>query len=100
VDRTRLRHPLRRLRLHRTAGQQRPRCDDGRVQGDSQVTFDRVLAAQAIVEGFGLVTDDRAMEVLGVERVWGEADATHPHRAPSVPDQIRRPPPGAGPHVG
>ena len=32
--------------------------------------FDRVLAAQAIVEGFGLVTDDRAMEVLGVERVW------------------------------
>lgn len=32
--------------------------------------FDRVLAAQAIVEGFGLVTDDRAMEVLGAERVW------------------------------
>ena len=33
--------------------------------------FDRVLAAQAIVEGFGLVTDDRAMEALGVTRVWG-----------------------------
>lgn len=33
--------------------------------------FDRVLAAQAIVEGFGLATDDRAMEVLGVRRVWG-----------------------------
>lgn len=32
--------------------------------------FDRVLAAQAIVEGFGLVTDDRAIEVLGAERVW------------------------------
>ncbi|HHZ10984.1 MAG TPA: type II toxin-antitoxin system VapC family toxin [Rhizobiales bacterium] len=32
--------------------------------------FDRVLAAQAIVEGFGLVTDDRAMEALGAERVW------------------------------
>jgi len=32
--------------------------------------FDRVLAAQAIVEGFGLVTDDRAMEVLGAKRVW------------------------------
>lgn len=32
--------------------------------------FDRVLAAQAIVEGFGLVTDDRAMEVLGARRVW------------------------------
>lgn len=33
--------------------------------------FDRVLAAQAIVEGLGLVTDDRAMEVLGAVRVWG-----------------------------
>ena len=32
--------------------------------------FDRVLAAQAIVEGFGLVSDDAAMEVLGAERVW------------------------------
>jgi PIN domain nuclease of toxin-antitoxin system len=29
---------------------------------------DRVLAAQAIIEGFALVTDDRAMEV---ETVWG-----------------------------
>ncbi len=33
--------------------------------------FDRMLAAQAVVEGIGLVTDDRAMAVLGVERVWG-----------------------------
>lgn len=32
--------------------------------------FDRVLVAQAVVEGFGLVTDDQAMEVLGAERVW------------------------------
>ena len=32
--------------------------------------FDRVLAAQAIVEGFGLVTDDRAIEVLGAKVVW------------------------------
>jgi PIN domain nuclease of toxin-antitoxin system len=32
--------------------------------------FDRVLAAQAIIEGFGLVTDDRAMEALGAEMVW------------------------------
>lgn len=32
--------------------------------------FDRVLAAQAIVEGFGLVTDDRAMEALGARVVW------------------------------
>lgn len=32
--------------------------------------FDRALAAQAIVEGFRLVTDDRAMEVLGAEVVW------------------------------
>jgi PIN domain nuclease of toxin-antitoxin system len=33
--------------------------------------FDRVLAAQAIIEGFGLVTDDREMEGLGARRVWG-----------------------------
>lgn len=33
--------------------------------------FDRVLAAQAIIEGFGLVTDDRAMEGLGAEVMWG-----------------------------
>jgi PIN domain nuclease of toxin-antitoxin system len=32
--------------------------------------FDRVLAAQAIIEGFALVTDDRAMEALGAKRVW------------------------------
>lgn len=32
--------------------------------------FDRMLVGQAMVEGFGLVTDDRAMEVLGAERVW------------------------------
>ena len=32
--------------------------------------FDRVLAAQAIVEGFSLVTDDGAMEMLGAERFW------------------------------
>jgi PIN domain nuclease of toxin-antitoxin system len=35
-----------------------------------QDPFDRVLAAQAIIERFALVTDDRGMEVLGVERVW------------------------------
>jgi PIN domain nuclease of toxin-antitoxin system len=32
--------------------------------------FNRVLTAQAIIEGFGLVTDDQAMEVLGAEVVW------------------------------
>ncbi|GLS29607.1 PIN domain nuclease, a component of toxin-antitoxin system (PIN domain) [Mesorhizobium albiziae] len=32
--------------------------------------FDRVLAAQAIIEGFALVTDDREMEGLGAKRVW------------------------------
>ncbi len=34
--------------------------------------FDRVLAAQAIVEGFGLVTDERAMEVLGAKTILAE----------------------------
>lgn len=32
--------------------------------------FDRVLAAQAIIEGFLLVTDDREMEVLGAKMLW------------------------------
>ena len=32
--------------------------------------FDRVLAAQAIIEGFALVTDDREMETLGARVMW------------------------------
>jgi PIN domain nuclease of toxin-antitoxin system len=32
--------------------------------------FDRVLAAQAMVEGFVLVTDDGEMEVLGAKVLW------------------------------
>jgi PIN domain nuclease of toxin-antitoxin system len=32
--------------------------------------FDRVLAAQAIIEGFSLVTDDREIEALGTKVVW------------------------------
>jgi PIN domain nuclease of toxin-antitoxin system len=32
--------------------------------------FDRVLAAQAQIEGFLLVTDDREMERLGAQRFW------------------------------
>lgn len=32
--------------------------------------FDRVLAAQAITEGFALVTDDGEMEGLGAKRFW------------------------------
>jgi PIN domain nuclease of toxin-antitoxin system len=33
--------------------------------------FDRVLAAQAITEGFGLAMGDRAMGALGADMVWG-----------------------------
>jgi PIN domain nuclease of toxin-antitoxin system len=33
--------------------------------------FDRMIAAQAVVEVVAVVTDDRTMEVLGAERVWG-----------------------------
>lgn len=32
--------------------------------------FDRMLAAQAIVEDFLLVTDDKGMEVLGAKTLW------------------------------
>jgi PIN domain nuclease of toxin-antitoxin system len=32
--------------------------------------FDRVLAAQAIIEGFALVTDDGGIETLGPQVIW------------------------------
>jgi PIN domain nuclease of toxin-antitoxin system len=32
---------------------------------EHRAPFDRVLAAQAIIEGFALVTDDSGMDVLG-----------------------------------
>jgi len=40
--------------------------------------FDRVLAAQAIVEGFGLVTNDRGW------RCWGEEDFGRGERCLSI----------------
>jgi PIN domain nuclease of toxin-antitoxin system len=33
--------------------------------------FDRVLAAQSIIEGFALVTDDGEMAALGARVMWG-----------------------------
>ena len=42
----------------------------GGFKGTHRDPFDRVLAAQAIIEGFALVTDDSEMEALGARVMW------------------------------
>lgn len=42
----------------------------GGLPGAHGDPFDRVLAAQAIVEGAHLVTADRAMDGLGAQLLW------------------------------
>ena len=42
----------------------------GKLQNQHRDPFDRILAAQAIVEGLQLVSADPAMKMLGVEVVW------------------------------
>jgi PIN domain nuclease of toxin-antitoxin system len=42
----------------------------GKLQSQHRDPFDRILAAQAIVEGLQIVSADPAMKLLGVEVVW------------------------------
>ena len=42
----------------------------GKLQSQHRDPFDRILAAQAIIEGLQLVSADPAMKLLGVEAVW------------------------------
>ncbi len=48
--------------LHATRG--------GLLEGAHRDPFDRLLAAQSIVEGMPLVTSDSAFKAFGVEAVW------------------------------
>jgi PIN domain nuclease of toxin-antitoxin system len=42
----------------------------GKLESPHRDPFDRILAAQAIVEGLKIVSADPAMKLLGVEVVW------------------------------
>ena len=42
----------------------------GALQGTHKDPFDRMLIAQALVEGLALVSNERLFDVYGVTRVW------------------------------
>lgn len=42
----------------------------GSLQGPHKDPFDRMLIAQALLEGMPLVSNERAFDVYGVARVW------------------------------
>jgi PIN domain nuclease of toxin-antitoxin system len=42
----------------------------GRLGGDHRDPFDRMLAAQALIEGLPLVTNDPAFEAFSVPTLW------------------------------
>ena len=42
----------------------------GSMSGDHRDPFDRMLAAQAIMEGLTLVSADKALDGFGVTRLW------------------------------
>lgn len=43
----------------------------GRLAGAHKDPFDRMLAAQAIIEGIAIVTNDAALADLGAQVLWG-----------------------------
>ena len=42
----------------------------GLLAGDHRDPFDRLLAAQSLVEGYSLVTNDQVFKEFGVETIW------------------------------
>jgi PIN domain nuclease of toxin-antitoxin system len=42
----------------------------GLLKGAHRDPFDRVLAAQALIEGLVLVSNDDAIDALGAQRIW------------------------------
>ena len=42
----------------------------GLLPGKHRDPFDRMLAAQALIEGIPLLSNDRALDAFGVRRVW------------------------------
>ena len=45
-------------------------ADAGRLDWDHRDPWDRILAAQAKLEGCSLVSIDKAFDTAGVERIW------------------------------
>jgi PIN domain nuclease of toxin-antitoxin system len=45
----------------------------GRLEGAHKDPFDRMLAAQALVEGLPLVTNDTVFAAFGVTALWQES---------------------------
>ena len=42
----------------------------GKLEGQHKDPFDRFLAAQALVEDFTLISNDRELDGFGAKRVW------------------------------
>lgn len=42
----------------------------GSLPGAHRDPFDRILVAQAVIEGMPLVSSDRALDSLGIQRYW------------------------------
>ena len=42
----------------------------GKLEGAHQDPFDRILAAQALLENLALLSNDRELDAFGVRRVW------------------------------
>jgi PIN domain nuclease of toxin-antitoxin system len=42
----------------------------GRLPGPHRDPFDRVLIAQSLAENLPLITNDRAFDAYGIERIW------------------------------
>lgn len=42
----------------------------GNLEGNHQAPFDRMLAAQSVIESVPLVTKDHAFEVFGTRTLW------------------------------
>ncbi len=42
----------------------------GQLEGAHKDPFDRILAAQALLEGLTLLSNDRELDAFGVKRVW------------------------------
>ncbi len=42
----------------------------GRLEGAHKDPFDRILAAQALLENLTLLSNDTALDAFGVRRIW------------------------------
>ena len=64
------RHRAEQLRLSGAADPARPHGEVGRIAVHHRDPFDRLLVAQALVEGLSVVSNDAAFDAYGVKRLW------------------------------